>query len=204
MTMRRMARELSFSPAAERNKAPILQRLQQLLPDTARVLEIAAGTGQHAEHFAAAQPGWTWLPTDGGAASLPDIAARCAHLPNVLAPLRLDVMQPWPALPGPMDAVYCANMLHISPWATCTALMQGAAAHLKADGCLVLYGPYLVEGEPTAPSNLAFDGDLKARDASWGLRWLSDVVNAAAAAGLAFEQRFAMPANHLLLAFRLR
>jgi hypothetical protein len=199
-----MPRELPFSPAAERNKAPILQCLQQLLPATARVLEIAAGTGQHAEHFAASQPRWTWLPTDAGAASLPDIATRCARLPNVLAPLRLDVMQPWPVLPGPMDAVYCANMLHISPWATCAALMHGSAATLKPGGCLVLYGPYLVEGEPTAPSNLDFDADLKARNPAWGLRRLSDVVDEAAAAGLAFEQRFAMPANNLLLAFSRR
>jgi hypothetical protein len=30
------------------------------------------------------------------------------------------------------DAIYCANMLHIAPWPTCAALMQGAARHLRS------------------------------------------------------------------------
>lgn len=200
-----MAPDLPHSPAAERNKAPILAQLQTLLPAQARVLEIAAGTGQHAAAFAAAQPGWTWQPTDGDAASLPAIAARCAALPNVLPPLHLDVLRPWPALPAalqPLDAVMCANMLHISPWATCAALLQGAAAHLSPHGLLLLYGPYLEDDRPTAPSNLAFDTDLKARDPAWGLRRLADVADTARAAGLRLAQRIDMPANNLMLVFR--
>ena len=39
----------------------------------------------------------------------------------------------------------------------------------------MLYGPYIVDGVPTAPSNLAFDADLRARDPTWGLRRLADV-----------------------------
>lgn len=191
-----------FSPAAERNKAPILDALAALLPSEARVLEVASGTGQHAAHFAAHQPGWQWQPTDVDTATLPGIAAHCAGLLNVRPPLLLDVLAPWPAVLGMFNAVYCANMLHISPWVTCAALMDGAANRLVADGHLVLYGPFIVEGEPTAPSNLAFDADLRARDPRWGVRRLADVVDAAAAAGLSFEQRLPMPANNLLLAFR--
>jgi SAM-dependent methyltransferase len=196
--------DLPSSPAAERNKAPILAVLEQLLPATATVIEIAAGTGQHAEHFAAAHPAWTWWPTDADAVSVPIIAARCAPLPNVQPTQRLDVLQPWPALPAQADAVYCANMLHISAWPTCAALMQGAADHLKPGGWLVLYGPYLVDGKPTAPSNLAFDADLKARNPAWGLRRLSDVIATANAAGLDFERLFDMPANNFTLAFTRR
>ena len=193
---------MSISPAAERNKAPILEVLRRVLPPTATVLEIAAGTGQHAAHFAAACPGWTWQPTDADAAALPDIAARCSSLPNVRPPMQFDVLaHPWPTADR-FDAVYCANMLHISPWATCAALMRGAAGCLRQGGALLLYGPFLVDGENTAPGNLAFDADLRSRNPHWGVRRLGDVIDEAAAAGMGFECRFDMPANNLSLVFR--
>ena len=193
---------LPFSPAAQRNQEPILEVLMGALPETCRVLEIASGTGQHAQHFAVARPGWQWQPTDADASSLPGIAARCAGLPNVAPPLQLDVLQPWPGALTGFDAVYCANMLHISPWATCAALMNGAARALVPNGALLIYGPFVVDGEPTAPSNAAFDAGLNSRNAEWGLRRLSDVVAEARAVGLLFEQRVAMPTNNLMLVFR--
>jgi SAM-dependent methyltransferase len=196
------AAALPFSPAAERNKDPILQVLRTVLPERAAVLEIAAGTGQHAAHFAAASPGWTWLPTDADDAGLAAIAARCAPLPNVRPPLRVDLLAPWPATLGSFDAVYCANMIHISPWATCPALMRLAAQHLGPGGLLVLYGPYFVDGEPAAPGNLAFDAALRAQDANWGVRRLADVEREARQAGLTPDRRVAMPANNLCLVFR--
>ena len=86
-------------------------------------------------------------------------------------------MEPaWPGVPASLDAIICANLLHISPWSTCAALMQGAARHLAPSGLLLLYGPYVVDGEPTAPSNLAFDADLRARNPAWGLRRLAEVM----------------------------
>ena len=195
---------LPFSPAAERNREPILEVLTRMLPASGRVLEIASGTGQHAEHFARARPGWQWQPSDADAASLPGIAARCAGLRNVAAPLHLDVLQPWPHALAGFDAAYCANMLHISPWPTCAALMKGVAHALVPNGALLIYGPFIIDGEPTAPSNAAFDASLNARNPEWGLRRLSDVVVQADAAGLRFEQRVAMPANNLMLVFRQR
>ena len=197
------AANLPFSAAAERNRGPILDVLRQVLPAQAVVLEVASGSGQHAAHFAAAQAGWTWQPTEADAAALPAIGARCALLANVREPLRLDVLAtPWPPALGRYDAIYCANLLHIAPWPTCAALMAGAAAHLEPGGALVLYGPYFVDGVAPAPGNLAFDADLRARDARWGLRRLAAAAAAAQHAGLALEQRFEMPANNLALVFR--
>lgn len=217
------AHDRRTSPAADRNKDPILQVLRRLLPDRAVVLEIAAGTGQHAAHFAAQQPGWTWLPTDGDAAALTSIAEWCAGLPNVRTPQHLDLLAArpdpvtssssppdeidevsayWREIPIGIDAIWCANLLHIAPWATCAALMQGATRHLAPGGVLITYGPYRVDGEPTAPSNLAFDADLKQRDPAWGLRRLADVADTAARAGLSLDARIAMPANNLVLVFR--
>jgi SAM-dependent methyltransferase len=194
---------LPFSPAAERNKAPVLGVLSQVLPGSARVLEIASGTGQHAAHFATSQPGWQWQPTDADEAALSGIAARCSGLANVLPPLQLDVLAAaWPAALGRFDAIYCANMLHISPWPTCEALMQGASRHLvEGGGVLVVYGPFIVDGEPTTQSNLAFDASLRARDPAWGLRRLAEVEAQAHRAGLALQRRFDMPANNLMLVF---
>jgi len=194
---------MTFSPAADRNKAPILEVLTRVLPGPAAVLEIASGSGQHAEHFAAARPDWDWQPTEADAAALGSIGARTGALGNVRPPLMLDVLAPrWPEALGRFDAVYCANMLHIAEWATCAALMQGAVRHLASGGAIVLYGPYLVDGEPTAPGNVAFDADLRRRNPAWGVRRLADVSAEAERAGLAFERRVDMPANNLMLVFR--
>ncbi|GAB3771099.1 DUF938 domain-containing protein [Ramlibacter monticola] len=200
--------DLPHSPAADRNKEPILQVLRGLLPERGRALEIASGTGQHVAWFAAALPGWSWQPSEADGAMLPAIAGRIAEsgLANVRPPLRLDVMAPqWPSAADPFrepfDAIYCANMLHISPWETCAALMQGAARHLVDEGVLVTYGPYFEQGVPAASSNEAFDQDLRSRDPAWGIRRLQDVEAQAQRAGLVLRQRHAMPANNLLVVF---
>jgi hypothetical protein len=192
-----------FSPAAERNRQVILAELQRLLPASGRMLEIASGTGQHAAHCAAALTGWHWQPTEMDPQALAGIDAWCAGLPNCSPACRLDVLEPgWPALPPEcrlVDALYCANLLHIAPWACCAALMQGAAARLAPAGQLVLYGPYLLDEQPTAPSNLAFDADLRGRDPAWGLRRLEAVLAQASAVGLRLVEQVAMPANNLML-----
>jgi hypothetical protein len=192
----------NFSPAADRNKQAILEVLRKVLPEQGRALEIASGTGQHVAWFAAGLPQWTWQPTDAMPTSLSSIAAWVAEqgLPNVRPSLVLDVMAPeW--LPGDarFDLVYCANMLHISPWATCAALMQGSARHLAAGGVLVTYGPYLEDDVPTSEGNIAFDQSLRAQDPAWGIRRREDVEQEAARAGLRLLERHAMPANNLLL-----
>lgn len=195
-----------FSTATDRNKRPILDALRNVLPQRGTALEIASGTGQHVAWFAAGLPDWTWQPTDADTTALPAIAAATAQagLANVRPPLRLDVLAPqWPAEGPPFsetfDAVFCANMLHIAPWATCAALMRGAARHLAPNGLLVTYGPYFEEDVATAPSNLAFHQSLRMRNAAWGLRRLQDVTEEAALAGLRLQARHAMPANNLLL-----
>jgi SAM-dependent methyltransferase len=208
MTAPQAGSDLPHSAAAERNRAPILAVLRTLLAPTGRALEIASGTGQHAAHFAAALPGWHWQPTDLRDNGFDAIAARAAQADasNVAPARRLDVLDAqWPS-DGPafaesFDLVYCANLLHISPPECTPALMRGAARHLASAGLLVTYGPYL-EGEvPTASSNLAFDAELRRRDARWGLRQLDEVRRHAATSGLALRARHALPANNLLLVF---
>lgn len=190
-----------FSPAADRNKQAILEVLRKVLPERGNALEIASGTGQHVAWFAAGLPQWTWQPSDAMPASLGSIAAWVAEqgLANVRPALVLDVMEDW--LPGDarFDLIYCANMLHISPWESCAALMQGSARHLAAGGVLVTYGPYLEDDVPTSEGNLAFDQSLRAQDPDWGIRRREEVEQEAAQAGLRLRARHAMPANNLLL-----
>lgn len=193
------------SPSAERNKHPILEVLQQVLPATGSALEIASGTGQHVQWFAKGMPGWSWQPTEVHRGALYNIEVRVAEaeLGNVLVAAQLNVCtEPWfadAALDGSFDMVLCINMLHIAPWDACPALMRGAAKYLKTGGKLVTYGPYFeTDVEPTQ-SNLEFDQSLRAHDPSWGIRLLADVEKEAAGASLKLTQRHALPANNLLL-----
>jgi hypothetical protein len=191
------------SPAALRNRGPILELLRTLLPERGLVLEIASGTGEHAVHFARGLPGLDWQPSDPSAEARASIAAHAADagLPNLRPPLALDARTwPWPL--GGADAVLAVNLVHISPWEATLGLLAGAARVLPDGAPLLLYGPFLEEGVATAVSNLAFDADLRARDPRWGLRQRAAVEAAAVLEGFAPAGRFAMPANNLLLAFR--
>ena len=195
-----MTDDRRHSPAAERNGPPILAALQRLLPATGLLLEIASGSGQHAAFCSPGLPGWQWQPSDFDATALPSIAAWCEGLDRVRPPIVIDVTAAtWPEAPARVDAIYCANMIHASPWATTPGLMQGAARHLAPPGLLITYGPYLLDNEPTAPSNLAFDADLRNRGPGWGLRRLADVAGEAAKAGLCLRETLRMPANNMLL-----
>jgi SAM-dependent methyltransferase len=190
-------------PAPERNKAPILEILRRVLPTRGRVLEIASGTGQHIVHFAQELPQLTWLPSDPEADHRSSILVRAtaAGLSNVAAPLELDVRQrPWTV--QAVDAILCINMIHIAPWEAGLALLAEAARLLPADGLLYLYGPYRRDGRDTAPSNAAFDADLRRRNPEWGVRDLEEVQRHAADAGLALREVVPMPANNFSVIFR--
>lgn len=194
-----------FAPATARNRDPILDVLGPLLPESGLVLEVASGTGEHVVHFAQARPGLLWQPSDPSQEARESIAAwtETASLLNVRAPLALDAAaEDWPV--AHIDAAVCINMLHISPWAATQGLMKGAGTRLTPGGLLYIYGPFRRADTPTAPSNEAFDADLKGRDARWGLRMLEDVRAEAESNGLGFEGFVEMPANNLSLIFRRR
>ena len=192
------------SPATARNTGPILEVLRAHLPARGRVLEIAAGAGEHALAFARALPGLEWTPSDPSAEARASIEAWRAQAgpPNLKAAVALDALDQttWPD--GEVEAVVCINMIHISPWAATEGLMRLAGSRLRAGGLLILYGPYREAEVPLAPSNAAFDASLKARDPAWGLREREAVVAAARAEGLALTARIEMPANNLTLLFR--
>ncbi|MCA9515269.1 MAG: DUF938 domain-containing protein [Myxococcales bacterium] len=197
------------APAADRNKAPLLEVLARVFPASGLALEIAAGTGQHAVFFARHLAGrggdgvLRWQPTDRDEDALASIAAwRDAEPhPALLPPLPLDVTaDDWPV--DRADAILCVNMIHISPWEATVGLMRGCKRLLAPGAPLVTYGPYAVDGEHTAPSNAAFDASLKSRDPRWGVRDVADVAACAREHGLLLEERVPMPANNFSLVFR--
>lgn len=190
------------APAAARNRQPILDVLQPRLPAKGLVLEIASGTGEHVVHYAAARPELTFQPSDpdAGARASVDDWVRTLSLGNVRPALEIDVTgESWPVERA--DAVLCCNMIHIAPWEAAIGLVTGAARLLPPGGLLFLYGPYRRGGRHTAPSNEAFDADLRRRNPAWGVRDLETVVDLAAAQGFSAPEIVGMPANNLSLLF---
>jgi SAM-dependent methyltransferase len=191
------------APAALRNREPIAQVLAEWLPKRGLVLEVASGTGEHAVFFAGRFPKLEWQPSDLDAAALQSIRSWRAEaaLPNLREPLIIDAASnDWPIESA--DAVLSINMVHISPWASSLGLLEGASRLLRAGGPLILYGPWLGDRIETAPSNLAFDADLKRRDPEWGLRNVEIFAAEAQARGLELVDQRAMPANNRMLLFR--
>ncbi len=194
----------AFSPAAQRNKEPIFQVLSPFLPADARVLEIASGTGQHAHHFCLNRPDISWQPSDPDPTSIDSIESyRAASRGTGLKePARWSVLDPLPAiLDSRYDVVVNINMIHISPWEACLALLEHCKIWLATGGILYLYGPYFISGHPTAPSNFDFHRSLQARDPAWGLRELDLVKAEAEARGLRWIKTLDMPANNFSVLF---
>lgn len=191
------------APATLRNRDAIAAVLRGVLPGSGTVLEIASGTGEHAVHFARLFPHVSWQPSDHDAAAMASIAAWRAGAggENLLPPIRIDLLEStWPIATA--DAVFCANMTHIAPWPATLGLFDGAGRVLPPGAPLIVYGPFVEPDVPTAPSNLAFDANLRSRNPEWGLRSLTALDDAARASGLFRTERHDMPANNLSLVFR--
>lgn len=191
------------NPAAERNKAPLAEVLARVLPGSGVVLEVASGSGQHAEYFARAMPSLNWQPSERDLDLCRAAADRLtsAALGNVRTPLLFDVHDARPPLDS-AAAIVCINMIHIAPWSACESLLRHAAALLARDAPLVLYGPFKRDGEHTAPSNAAFDASLRRRDPEWGVRDLAHVTKAAGERGFELHEVVPMPANNFTVVWR--
>jgi cyclopropane fatty-acyl-phospholipid synthase-like methyltransferase len=194
------------APAALRNREPIREVLKRVMPETGTVLEIGSGSGEHAVYFASAFPGVAWHATDADPTCVASVDAWAAeaNLTNLQRAIRLDATaSPWPSdVPDAVDVLFSANVIHIAPWKVAEGLIAGAGRIVKAGGALVLYGPFKINGEHTAPSNAAFDASLKHMDGSFGVRDLADVTAEAAKYGFSLTERHAMPANNFSLIFR--
>ncbi|MEZ5893170.1 MAG: DUF938 domain-containing protein [Parvularculaceae bacterium] len=196
-----------FSPSTARNREPIREAFLTLMPRAGKILEVGAGTGEHAACLAAALPQAQWLTGDPDAAARASIAAWIADaaLPNLSGPHAIDVTQgEWGVEDdAPFDGLVSINMIHIAPFTAAEGLFAGAGRLLRKGGKLFLYGPFSRNGVHSAPSNEAFDASLKSRDARWGVRDLErDLAPLAQKNSLELEAVVEMPANNLSVAFR--
>jgi hypothetical protein len=192
-----------YAPATVRNRDFILDVLRDVLPMTGVILEIASGSGEHVVHFARNLPSLAFQPSDPEPEALLSVAAwvKAVQVTNVRAPIVLDASQPpWPIASA--DGIICINMIHISPWDAAVGLISGAAAILPRGSPLYLYGPYKRKGFATAPTNQAFDQNLRDRNPTWGLRDLEAVAAIAQSVGFAVPTVTEMPANNLSVVFR--
>ena len=195
-----------FSPSTGRNKDIVRATFVELMPSAGRVLEIASGTGEHGAHITAATPDLSWTYSDIDPTSQASQLAWRKHAPHerLHGPLTLDTTgEHWGEAEhaAPWDGVFCANMIHIAPFAAAEGLLAGAGRLLASGGRLMLYGPFARAGE-IAPSNARFSEDLKRRDPRWGVRDLDlEILPLATAAGLRLHAVQAMPANNLCVAF---
>ncbi|MDB9517483.1 DUF938 domain-containing protein [Roseofilum reptotaenium CS-1145] len=195
-----------YAPATQRNREPILEVLQRVLPPTGTVLEVASGTGEHAVFFAPHLQPRSWLPSEFNPQLLESIKAWQKVYPCdfLYSPIRLDSQNiPWnlDSHEAEITAIVCINMIHISPWEVCLGLMAGAEQVLPSQGILYLYGPYKQKGEHTAPSNASFDQSLRFSNPLWGVRNLEDVIEVAQAHDLHHLETIEMPANNLSVVF---
>jgi SAM-dependent methyltransferase len=199
------------APAFHRNVEPIWSVLGPFLDGRAgHVMEVGGGTGQHVVAYAARTPGIVWWPTDVNIAHLRSIEAwrLFSGLENVRPPMRLDLADPEWRLncdevhdAGGFLALFCANVLHIAPWSVSEGLFAGAGRQLRPDGRLFVYGPFMRDGEHTAPSNAAFDASLRRENPQWGVRDIGDLTALAESRSLRLRETAAMPANNFVLVF---
>ncbi len=191
------------APATLRNRDAIVAVLQDVLPASGTVLEIASGTGEHAVYFGEKFPGLTWQPSDPDPEGCRSIAAwtKRAGVDNVLPPLQLDALAPQWDIAKPA-AILCINMVHIAPWEASIGLFGKAALLLDSGSNFYLYGPYFRGDAPTAQGNLDFDRSLKSRNLRWGIREVDDMDALATKNGFTRTDLVEMPANNLSLIYR--
>lgn len=192
-----------FAPSAARNRDAILSVIGARLPKRGHVLEIASGSGEHITFIAAAHPQLTYQPSDPDPDNRDSIDAWTRHLGlgNVAPAVDLDAIRPFDPTTVVADVILCVNMIHIAPWQATIGLVRNAAAILPKSGLLYVYGPYRRGGVHTAPSNEAFDADLRARNPAWGIRDLEAVADVALAEGFTAPEIVAMPANNFSVIF---
>jgi hypothetical protein len=195
-----------YFPATQRNRKAIWDVLGPLVAENrGPILEVASGSGQHLAYFQSQSQSQSQSPAQQWQGSDPEPAHRASILawnPELSVPLDLDVRKTWPPLRW--GGIIAINLLHISPWEATVGLLRGAAEHLVPEGWLYIYGAFLRQDAPNAPSNLAFDQDLKAQNGYWGVRDLEEVRAQAAGAGLDRGLVVNMPANNFSLVFRLK
>lgn len=186
------------APSASRNVDAIGALLEQVAPRTGTALEIASGTGQHVAAFASRFPDLTWQPTDVEPERLASINSYAEGIGTILPARRLDATRPgWAAEHPDLSLVMLANLLHLISGPEAGVLITEAAQALRPGGRLVLYGPFMRDGELTSDGDIRFHDSLTSQDPEIGYKNDQDVIATIQKAGLKMLDVVDMPANNL-------
>lgn len=169
--------------------SPILNVLKQIIRrQHKRLLEIGAGTGEHAIYLAPFFPHMEWTPTELPE-SLSPLARRVheSKIPNIRQPHSFEVGQDdFPI--QTYDVVFTANTFHIMSWKECKTLIKLLSIRLSEGGKVVIYGPFNYNSQLTSP-----------------FRAFEDVNKAMLKHGFELVQDYEMPdSNHMLVYSRLK
>ncbi|MGR8947750.1 MAG: DUF938 domain-containing protein [Gammaproteobacteria bacterium] len=199
--------EKPFIQACENNKYAVADALADFLRPDQRVLEIGTGTGQHAVYFGERFPGVRWQTSDLEANHQGILSwLEEAQLPNVLAPIPLDINEDcWSSvstIEDPYDAIYLSNVVHIIRRDLVIKLFGHLRRTIGEGGLLIMYGPFNYDGRFTSDGNKRLDDWLKAQSAEFGIREFEFIDELARQNNLSLLDDRAMPANNRLLAWR--
>ena len=196
-----MIPEKPYALSCDKNSEPILNVLKKYLPEKGQLLEIAAGTGQHAIFMAPHFPGWTWLLADrkdrheGIKMWLKDFPRS-----NVQGPILYGIGEnDFPK--GEHHVVYAANLIHIISWNLCLKLFDELGNALDKNAFVMFYGAYNYNGDFTTESNKKFDEWLKEKDPNSGIRDFEKVRDEMKERGFELAVDEEMPANNRMLIF---
>jgi cyclopropane fatty-acyl-phospholipid synthase-like methyltransferase len=195
--------EKPYSASCDSNKDPILEVLKKtILPSDRRLLEVGAGTGQHAVYMSPHFPQLEWYPTDLSV-NLPGMSLwfNEARVSTIQKPIRLDVSKDdFPKLK--FDVVLTANTLHIMNWKDCKSFMKLLGHRLREGSRVIFYGPFKYQGDFSSPGDAEFDLSLKAKDPLSGIRAFEDINNNMIKNGFELIEDYEMPANNRTLVYQ--
>lgn len=195
--------EIPFSAAADRNKDPILNVLKEVIRfEDRNLLEVGAGSGQHAVYMAPFFPKMDWTPTEINE-NLAQLRERIkqSKISNIVTPYRMKVGDDdFPI--RTYDIILTVNTFHIMHWKECKTFIKLVSGRLQEGGRVLIYGPFNYESKFTSESNEEFDKFLKKNDPQSGIRSFEDILSAMVKNGFELIKDYEMPANNRLLAFR--
>lgn len=194
--------------AGGRNRDPILNVLKGKFPKiNGHILEFASGSGMHINYFAPYFKNLHFHPSDMSDETFSNIQHLTDEMgnDNVAPPIKLDLTLPetWvEANSQPYNAIFCINIFQVAPASIAGSMMNCASNLLTESGCLMIYGPFKIDGGYTTPSNQEFDQTLQSAGVpEWGLVDVADITRSAEANGLQLEERIDMPTNNFILRY---
>jgi hypothetical protein len=198
----KMIQQKPYAISCDRNSEPILEAFKILLKNKAALLEIGAGTGQHAIFMAPYFPALIWTFADR-LENHPGIKTWLNDYPriNIRGPFEYEVGKN--QLPqDKFDAFFASNVLHIISWEECLILFD-ELKNLPPKCIVMFYGAFNYNDNYSSESNKKFDAWLKNQNSKSGIRNFESVVSELKLRSISLIEDQEMPSNNRLLVFEV-